>query len=151
MKKIFILLLSFFFLGACVTIKEINQTINCQYDLVGVEVTEYSLNNLSADVALAITNKSKDTNARMTRFAGKIYVNDTPVSDITLGEFLIEPQASKVEKVSINVPFTSIGKNIIGLVLANSQSIKYKVVGTVYFASPFGEIPMPVTFAKREK
>ena len=150
MKKIFILLLSFVFLGACTTLKEINQTVNCQYDLAGFEVTEYSLNNLSADVALSITNKSKTTNAKMKRFAGKVYVNDSPVTDITLGEFLIAPQSSQIEKATINVPFSSIGKNIIGLVLANSQSINYKVVGTIYFETPIGELPIPVTFAKRE-
>lgn len=151
MKKIFFLLLSFTILSACSTLKEINQTVNCQYDLAGVEVTEYSLNNLSADVALAITNKSKTTNARMKRFSGKVYVNDSPVSDITLGEFLIAPQSSQIEKATINVPFSSIGKNIIGLVLANSQAINYKVVGTIYFETPVGELPIPVTFAKREQ
>lgn len=151
MKKIFVLLFSLFFLGACTTLKEINQTVNCQYDLAGVEVTEYSLNNLSADVALAITNKSKTTNAKMKRFSGKVYLNDNPISDITLGEFLIAPQSSQVEKATINVPFASIGKNIIGLVLANSQSITYKVVGTIYFETPIGELPIPVTFARREK
>ncbi|MBQ2313088.1 MAG: hypothetical protein II183_02880, partial [Elusimicrobiaceae bacterium] len=129
----------------------INQTIDCQYDLVGVEVTEYSLDNLSADVSLSITNKSKDTNARMTRFAGKIYINDAPVTDINLGEFFIEPQSTKVEKVAINVPFSQVGKNIIGLVLANSNTIKYKVVGMAYFGSPLGEIPFPIVFTKSDK
>ena len=151
MKKIFILLLSFSFLGACVTLKEINQTVNCQYDLVGFEVTDYSLSNLSADVAMAITNKSKDTNARMTRFVGKLYVNDSPISDITLGQFVVAPLQTQVEKVSINVPFANISKNIVGLVSTNSQSVNYKVAGTLYFESPFGEIPFPVTFVKREK
>ena len=151
MKKLFVLLLSCTILSACITLKEINQTIDCKYDLVGVEVTEYSLDTLSADVALAITNKSKDTNARMTRFAGKVYLNDTPLTDVTLGEFLIEPQSTKVEKLSINVPFSQVGKNIIGLVLANSNTMKYKVVGTIYFATPLGEIPFPVVFTKQEK
>ncbi|MBO7605691.1 MAG: LEA type 2 family protein [Elusimicrobiaceae bacterium] len=151
MKKIFILLLSSVVLGACVTLKEINQTIDCKYDLMGVEVTEYSLDNLSADVALAITNKSKDTNARMTRFTGKVYLNDTPIADVNLGEFLIEPQSTKVEKVSINVPFSQVGKNILGLVLANSKTINYKVVGTAYFASPLGDIPFPIVFTRSEK
>ena len=109
------------------------------------------MDNLSADVALAITNKSKDTNARMTRFTGKVYLNDTPLTDITLGEFLIEPQTTKVEKLSINVPFSQVGKNIIGLVLANSNTMKYKVVGTMYFATSLGEIPFPVVFTKQEK
>lgn len=151
MKKIFILLLSCTLLGACITLKEINQTIDCQYDLVNVEVTEYSLNNLSADVTLAITNKSKDTNAKMTRFEGKVYLNDSPVADVNLGEFLIAPQTTQVQKVSINVPFSQISKNVIGLVIANSITIKYKVVGTIYFGSPFGEIPFPVVFAQSEK
>lgn len=151
MKKIFILLTSCIFLGACITLKEINQTIDCQYDLAGVEVTEYSLNNLSADVAMAITNKSKDTNARMTRFTGKVYINDSPIADVNLGEFLIAPQTTKVEKVTVNVPFSQISKNIIGLVIANSKTINYKVVGTAYFGSPFGDIPFPVVFTKSDK
>ena len=151
MKRIFILLLSCTLLGACITIREINQTIDCQYDLVGVEVTEYSLDNLSADVLLSITNKSKDTNARMSHFTGKVYVNDSPITDISLGEFFLEPQSTKVEKVSVNVPFSQVGKNILGLVLANSNSMTYKVVGTAYFASPFGDIPFPIVFTKSEK
>ena len=151
MKKILTLLLSCSLLGACITLKEINQTIDCQYDLIGVEVTEYSLNNLSADVALAITNKSKDTNARMTRFSGKVYLNDAPISDVNLGEFLIEPQQTQVQKVTVNVPFSQVGKNVLGLVLANSNTIKYKVVGTAYFASPFGDIPFPIVFTRSDK
>ncbi len=150
MKKIFIFLISCIALSACTTLQEMQQTAKCQYDLAGVEVTEYSLNNLSADVALAITNKSKNINAKMKRFTGKIYLNDSPLTDINLGEFLVEPQSTKVEKVSINVPFSQVGKNIIGLVIANSQSIKYKVVGTIYFETPVGELPIPVTFAQRE-
>ena len=151
MKNLFLLLISFTFLCSCTALQEMHQTANCQYDLAGVEVTEYSLDNLSADIGLAITNKSKTTNAKMKRFSGKIYLNDTPLTDVNLGEFLVEPQTTKVEKVSINVPFSKVGKNIIGLVLANSQTIKYKVVGTIYFESPIGEIPIPVVFAKSEK
>ena len=151
MKNLFFLLISFMFLCSCTTLQEMHQTANCKYDLAGVEVTEYSLNNLSADIGLAITNKSKTTNAKMKRFSGKVYLNDTPLTDVNLGEFLVEPQTTKVEKVSINVPFSKVGKNIIGLVLANSQTIKYKVVGTIYFESPIGEIPIPVVFAKSEE
>ena len=151
MKNLFLLLISFTFLCACTSLQEMHQTANCQYDLADVEVTEYSLDNLSADIGLAITNKSKTTNARMKRFTGKVYLNDTPLTDVNLGEFLVEPQTTKVEKVSINVPFSKVGKNIIGLVLANSQTIKYKVVGTIYFESPIGEIPIPVVFARSDK
>ena len=151
MKNLLLFLISLTLLCACTTVKEIQQTANCKYNLLGVEVTEYSLNNLSADLALAITNRSKTTNAKMKRFTGKVYINDAPVTDLNLGEFLIEPQATKVEKVSVNVPFSQVGKNIIGLVIANSQTIKYKVVGTIYFETPVGEIPIPVVFARSEK
>ncbi len=151
MKKLFFFLLSVTFLCACTTVQEMQQTANCQYDLAGVEVTEYSLNNLSADVSLAITNKSKTTNARMKRFVGKVYLNDSPISDINLGEFVIAPQTTQVQKATINVPFSQVGKNIIGLVVANSQSVKYKVVGTIYFETPIGEIPLPVVFARSDK
>ncbi|MBO4707272.1 MAG: hypothetical protein J5594_01770 [Elusimicrobiaceae bacterium] len=151
MKSLFLIIISFVFLCSCTTLQEMHQTANCQYDLAGVEVTEYSLDNLSADIGLAITNKSKTTNAKMKRFSGKVYLNDTPLTDVNLGEFLVEPQTTKVEKVSINVPFSQVGKNIIGLVLANSNSIKYKVVGTIYFESPIGEIPIPVVFARSDK
>ena len=151
MKKIFFFLCSVVFLSACTTVQEMHQTVNCKYDLAGVEVTEYSLNNLSAEVALAITNKSKKTNAKMKRFTGKVYLNDTPITDVNLGEFLVEPQTTKIEKVSINVPFSQVGKNIIGLVVANSNSIKYKVVGTIYFETPLGEIPLPVTFTRSDE
>ena len=151
MKNLFLLLIFTTFLCACTAVQEMQQTVNCQYDLAGVEVTEYSLNNLSADVALAITNKSKTTNARMKRFAGKVYLNDTPITDISLGEFLIAPQTTQVQKASINIPFSQIGKNVIGLVVANSQTIKYKVVGTIYFETPIGELPIPVVFTRSDK
>lgn len=151
MKNLFLIIISFAFLCACTSLQEMHQTANCQYDLAGVEVTEYSLDNLSADIGLAITNKSKTTNARMKRFTGKVYLNDTPLTDVNLGEFLVEPQTTKVEKVSINVPFSKVGKNIIGLVLANSNTMKYKVVGTIYFETPIGEIPLPVVFARSDK
>ena len=151
MKNLFVLILSFTFFCACTTIKEMNQTVNCQYDLAGAEVTEYSLNNLSADIALAITNKSKTTNARMKRFSGTVYMNNTPLTEVALGEFLIPPNTTQVEKVSIDVPFSKVGKNIIGLVLANSQAIEYKIVGTIYFETPLGELPIPVTFVRRNK
>ena len=151
MKHILTLFLSCTLFCACTTIKEMNQTVNCQYDLVGAEVTEYSLSNLSADIALAITNKSKTTNARMKRFTGTAYMNNNPLTEVNLGEFLIPPNSTEVKKVTLNVPSSQIGKNIIGLVLANSQVIDYKVVGTVYFETPLGELPIPVTFAKPKK
>ena len=151
MKNILILLFSFIILSACTTLKEINQTVNCDYNLIGAEVTEYSLNNLSADIALAITNKSKTTNARMKRFVGTAYMNNNPLTEVTLGEFLIPPNSTEVKKVTLNVPFSQVGKNIVGLVLVNSQVIDYKVVGTIYFDTPLGELPIPVTFIKPKK
>lgn len=151
MKKLLSFLLSVAFFCACTTVQEMQQTANCQYDLAGVEVTEYSLNNLSADVGLAITNKSKTTNARMKRFTGKVYLNDSPLADVNLGEFLVAPQTTKIEKVTINVPFSQISKNVLALVVANSKSVQYKVVGTIYFETPIGEIPIPVVFAKSDK
>ena len=96
MKNLFLFIISLTFFCACNTVQEMQQTVNCKYDLAGVEVTEYSLNNLSADVALAITNKSKTTNAKMKRFTGKVYLNDSPITDLNLGEFLVEPQSTKV-------------------------------------------------------
>ena len=87
----------------------------------------------------------------MKRFTGTVYLNNTPTTDVTLGEFLIKPNTTQVEKVSIDVPFAKIGKNIVGLVLANSKVIEYKVVGTIYFETPLGEIPIPVTFVKQKK
>lgn len=150
MKKLFLISLFVFFVSACSTVGSINQAANCQYQLMGVEISDFTLDSMTANVSVAIINKSKTTAAQVNRFVGKLYIDNKPVSDISFGQYHIEPLSSEIANATLTLSIAQVGKNVVGLVMANSISIKYKVVGTMYFDTPVGELPLPVVFAQKE-
>ena len=63
----------------------------------------------------------------------------------------VEPMQSQIGKAQVVVPFDKVGKNIAGLVATNSISIKYKVVGYIYFDTVIGQLPFPVSIEQQLK
>lgn len=130
---------------ACASVQETVQAVNCKYTLADINTADFSLGDLTLDVAFAVTNESKTTTAKMSRFEGKFYINDKEMSDISFGKYQIEPLQTQLASATLNLPFNKIGKNIAGLVTMNSISIRYKIAGTIYFDTAFGELPVPVS------
>ncbi|MDR0645983.1 MAG: hypothetical protein LBG46_03170 [Elusimicrobiota bacterium] len=145
MKKLFPAVLFIFFIPACATIDNLQQAVKCKYSLAGVETVDSSFTNLTLNVAMAVTNQSKTAAAKMNRFEGKLYLNDNEVGNISFNSYEVQPSSTSIVKTQINIPFDKIGKNIAGLVIANSISINYKIVGTIYFDTPLGQLPFPIT------
>ncbi len=148
MKKLFLLFCALFCFAACSTVQSMQQAVNCRYELVSASVTDFSLSDVDMDVTVAITNPSKTQTAKLSRFAGKLYINDNEITDISFGAYEIVPTDTELAKATLKIPFAKIGKNVIGLVTTNSVAIRYKIKGTMYFESPLGEIPMPVLITK---
>lgn len=145
MKKIFILFAAVCIFTACKTVEEVkDQTVNCKYTLVGAKTEDFSLSNITTQIAVAIANMSRTKEAKLNRFEGKVYINNSEISDITFGEYIIAPLSTEVAQATLVIPFDKVGKNIAGLVTMNSISIRYKIVGTMYFDTPLGEMPFPV-------
>ena len=150
MKRLFLLFACVLGFAACSTVQSMQQAVNCRYSLLSADVTDFSLKDIDLDVKVGITNASKTQAAKLNRFAGKLYINDDEVSTITFGAYDIAPASTETAKASLNLPFTAISKNIIGLVTANSAAVKYKIKGTMYFATPIGELPFPVVIEPKK-
>ena len=131
-------------LTACSTLNNVQQAVNCKYTLAGVEIQDASFSNVTMDVAMAVTNLNKTVTAEMNRFEGKLYINDNEISNIGFNSYVVEPASTAVVKTVLVIPFNNIGKNIAGLVVANSNSLRYKLVGKIYFDTPLGQIPFPI-------
>lgn len=144
MKKLLFLVFPVLFFG-CSTVQEVQQAVNCKYTLAGVEVQDASFTNVTLNVAMSVANQSKTTAASMNRFEGKFYINDNEVSNIGFDSYRVEPSSVGMVKTKLVLPFDAIGKNIAGLVIANSISLHYKLVGKIYFDTPLGQIPIPIT------
>lgn len=155
MKKFrLFLLLTFFvsFICSCTTVKNMHeQMVNCKYALANVSTEDVSLSSLTLSVGILITNNSKTTVAKVNRFAGKLYLNGQDIADISFGAMQVEPMQSEIGKAQVVVPFEKLGKNIAGLVATNSMAIKYKVAGNIYFDTPIGQLPFPVTIEQQLK
>jgi len=144
MKKLFIPVICAAALCACASVKGIQESVNCKYTLAGVEVTDAGFTNIKMNVGMAVTNNSKTNTASMNRFEGRLYINDVDVSAISFGAYEVLPSSTSVVKTTLNIPIANIGKNIAGLVAANSMSLNYKIVGKIYFDTPLGQIPFPI-------
>ena len=140
------------FTCSCASVKNIQeQMVNCKYALAGVSTEDVSLTNLTLSVGVLVTNNSKTTTAKVNRFQGKLYLNGNDVADIAFGAMSVEPLKSEIGKAQVVVPFEKLGKNIAGLVATNSISIKYKIVGNIYFDTAIGQIPFPVAVEQQLK
>lgn len=130
---------------ACASVQEAAQAVNCKYTLADVTTADFSLGDLTLDVVFAVSNQSKTTAAKMSRFEGKFYINDKEMSNISFGKYEIPPMQTQPATATLKLPFDKVGKNIAGLVTMNSISIRYKISGTIYFDTALGELPIPVS------
>lgn len=151
MKKLFLLLCASFCFAACSTVQAVQQAVNCRYEFVSTSVSDFSLSDIDMDLTVAITNTSKTQTAKLNRFAGRLYINDNEVSQISLGAYEIMPNDTELAKAALKIPFAKIGKNVIGLVTTNSVAVRYKIKGTMYFDTALGELPIPVVIEKDSK
>ena len=155
MKKLKLFLLLALIAGfgcSCASIKNAQQQMaNCKYELAAVSTEDVSLTNLTLAVGILVTNTSKTTAAKVNRFEGKLYLNDQDIANVSFGAMQIEPMKSQLGKATVVVPFSNLGKNIAGLVATNSISIRYKVLGNIYFDTPLGQIPFPVAVEQQLK
>ncbi|WP_428897787.1 hypothetical protein Dip518_001580 [Parelusimicrobium proximum] len=148
MKRIFIVLVSAVLFISCAGVQENVNMINCKYNLVSVKPVDWNLNAITMDVVLGITNNNKKSAASVSRFEGDLIVNDVKISTLTLKDIRVEPAQTKNAKTTLEVPLASLGKNLTGLVTMGSASVIYEVRGTMYFSTPLGDIPVPVTVYK---
>jgi len=152
MKKFLFLLCAVCLFTSCKTIDNIQKSaVNCKYTLIGAQTSDFSLSDISLDVALAITNMDRSEVAKMNRFEGKLYVNNNEISDITFGSYQIIPGDTVLTQAHLTVPFNKVGKNIAGLVTMNSVAVKYKIAGIIYFDTPAGELPFPIVVEQQRK
>lgn len=152
MKKFLILVCIACLFASCKTADSVKKSpVNCKYTLVGAQTSDFSLNNITLDVAFAITNMDRSETAKMNKFEGKLYINNKEMSDLSFGSYLIGPGETVVPTTQLSLPFNKVGKNIAGLVTMNSMAINYKIAGTAYFDTAEGEFPVPVIIVPIKK
>ena len=149
-KRLSLLILSSLFFFACTSMQENYNMVNCKYDLVQVQPTDFNVDSISMDVSIAISNLNKAAAAAVKKFDGDLYVNDVNVSAITLKDVRVEAGETKVVKSALEIPLKNLGK-LAGLVSMGSVSVDYKVKGTIYFTTPIGDVPFPVTIYQSKK
>ena len=149
MKKILLFVFATLLLSACAAVQEAKNFANCKYAIRNVEVSDYNIDSLGFDVYLNITNLNKKTAAAIKKFDGKLSMNDIYVADINFTDVRIEPGATKTQKAVVTVPMKSLTSKMVGLVSMGSASVDYRIVGTAYFETPLGDIPIPVDFGRR--
>ena len=149
MKKLLLFISAVGLLSACAAVQEAKNFANCKYTIRNVEVADYNINSLGFDVYLNITNLNKKADAAIKKFDGKLSMNDTYVADITFSDVRIEPGATKTQKASVTVPMKTLSTKMVGLVSMGSASVDYHIVGTAYFETPLGDVPVPVDIGRR--
>ncbi|WP_424244071.1 hypothetical protein Dip510_001261 [Elusimicrobium posterum] len=150
-KKITILMVAAFTLFACQTLQENYNMVNCKYELLGVELKDVDFNSVNLDIMLGITNLNKKTSATLTRFEGDLYANDKNVAKMTLKDIAILPGEALPVKSNLEIPLKNFGSTLAGLVTMGSVSVTYYIKGTMYFSTPIGEIPFPVTIYQSKR
>lgn len=149
MKKILLFVCFAVLLSGCAAVQEAKNFANCKYTIRNVEVSDYNINSLGFDVYLNITNLNKKSAAAIKKFTGKLTMNDTYVADITFENVRIEAGETKTQKAVVTVPMKSLSTKLVGLVSMGSASVDYRIVGTAYFETPLGDVPVPVDFGRR--
>lgn len=152
MKKFLFLLCAVALFASCKTMDTVNKKpVNCKYNLLGAQTDDFSLSDISLNVAMSITNLDASEIAKMNKFEGTLFINGNDVSPISFGSYEIYPGDTVIAKTSLNLPYNKIGKNIAGLVTMNSVAIKYKIVGKAYYETAEGEIPFPIVVEQQRK
>ena len=149
MKKLLTALCVTFLLGACAAVQEAKNFANCKYAMQAVEITDYNVNSIDFDIYLSISNLNKKSAAAIKKFEGKLSMNDIYVADINFADVRIEPGATKIQKASVTVPMKNLSTKLVGLVGMGSVSVDYHIIGTAYFDTPLGEVPIPVDIGRR--
>ena len=149
MKKLFILATCLFLLGGCASVKQAQNLKDCTFALKGVELTEYNLTSFNFTVIIAITNPNKTETAKLKRFVGVLEANEEKMADVTLADIEIPPASTYNAKAKINVPMTTFGSGLLGLISMGSGTVDYHLKGTMFFEGPMGvEIPLPVDMGR---
>ncbi len=149
MKKLGLLLLCMGLLAGCATVKQAQNLKDCTYTLKSVELGDYSLTSFSFVITIAITNPNKTEPAKLKRFVGVLTANEEKMADVTLKDIEIPPASTYPAKAKVNVPMTTFGSKLLGLISMGSGTVDYHLTGTMYFEGPMGvEVPMPVDMGR---
>ena len=149
MKKIVLLLTTLAVLAGCATVKQASNLKNCTYALKSVELSDMSLNEFNFTLTIAITNPNKTETAKLKRFVGVLEANERKIADVTLKDIEIAPLATHLAKAKVNVPTSTLGSQLLGLLAMGSGTVDYHLTGTMYFEGPMGvEIPLPVDMGR---
>ena len=149
MKKVLVLLTCLGFLAGCTTVKQAANLRNCTYALKSVELSDMSLSAFDFTLTIAITNPNKTEPAKLKRFVGLLEANGTKIADVTLKDIEVAPSATYNAKAKINVPTSTLGSKLLGLLAMGSGTVDYHLTGTMYFEGPMGvEIPFPVDMGR---
>ena len=149
MKKFALLMICMGLLAGCATVKQAQNLKDCTYALKSVEIGDYSLTSFNFVITIAITNPNKKEPAKLKRFVGVLTANDEKMTEVTLKDIEIPPASTYPAKAKVNVPMTTFGSKLLGLISMGSGTVDYHLKGTMYFEGPMGvEIPIPVDMGR---
>ena len=149
MKKLPLLIICVGMLAGCATVKQAQNLKDCTYALKSVEIGDYSLTSFNFVITIAITNPNKTEPAKLKRFVGVLTANDEKMTEVTLKDIEVPPASTYPARAKVNVPMTTFGSKLLGLISMGSGTVDYHLRGTMYFEGPMGvEVPIPVDMGR---
>lgn len=146
MKKFLLAALLAAMLPGCFILRR-TQLQNCEFRLAGTSIKEIALTYLRLAINIDVTNPNR-IDVVLDRMRFDLYVNDEHVANGVSNLKTRIPSGGSV-KISpvVTLDYAQVGTAIISTI--KNLGAKYKIVGTVYFDTPFGTMSFPVTIVER--
>ncbi len=123
------------------------QLQKCEFRLAGTSIKEITLSYLRLAINIDVTNPNR-IDVVLDRMRFDLYVNDEHVANgvSNLKTRIPSGESVKISPV-ITIDYAQVGAAIISTI--KNLGARYKIVGTVYFDTPFGTASFPVTIVER--
>lgn len=146
MKKLLLAALLVAMLPACFILRR-TQLQKCEFRFVSTAIKEITLSYLRLAVNIDVTNPNA-IDVVLDRMRFDLYVNDQHVANGTSNLKLRIPsgESARISPV-ITLDYAQVGAAIITTI--KNLGARYKIVGTVYFDTPWGTASFPVTIVER--
>jgi len=119
---------------------------NCEFRLAGSRVKELALTYLRLEFTIDVTNPNA-VEVVFDRMRFDVYVNDEKIAEASSNIKTRIPSGESVKiRPVVTIDYSEVGTAVISTI--KNLAAHYKIVGTVYFDTPFGPASFPVTLVE---
>lgn len=132
---------------ACKTIDSRKALKDCKYDLLSVDVKDFSLSEAKLVANISVTNPN-DIEVIFDRFNYELWCDKNLIATgWHTQQEKINAGGAKVLSLPVNVPLKNLGKGLLTQI-RNPKNTVYTLKGTVYIKTFIGELSVPVKMTK---